>query len=1283
MIDPSGGGVDDRTAVIPTGSYTVGGAGTAFTKRALTQAQLNTLNNNYAGPGTTGTVSWSSCLQVVGGFFDGNANPIDQNAFFDINGANTQLSTVNGIGGGRDIRSAMEDFLAIDPATGYYLFGQGFNYYGAEWALQFIFYDQGLNRIHVLPSLGDTFYGTAGDTFSFTVPTSSSFNYVYTADTANGYTGGTLNVTGGNGLETGNTVNNAAWAVTGITRRRRTFTAADFPTGGTLTLADSTVLSATNLSHTSIGTSQTWTPNFPRFNFEITARAGGFNAGSLTADGATPLGLYPGDYDVRIFDVNRTTFTYTAVFDNARFVTSGSPVLVNGLASAVSNPATSAIVSIATINRQLFDYSYTVDTTSGFINPATDTTNLVVTGGVTDNPVPDAAWSITDISRRAYDFTIDATGYVANFSGGTLTAATGVVTQNRDPNVSLTLSGVSRLVYNYAVNYATGYRAIAGTTTTVTGGNNALVQNPSALITWEIMDFEQDFVTYTLTNGTATSFPLVSLTIGTEVETASPLAVNGTLEIIFYESPTLRTWTVSLGTATSYAIDFNSTVLADIATTVLANNVSGTIAAQTIAGVVNAIGDDAVTAFATGSTLEIFLSRPLAEVQATTIPSIDVTIVANNGSNTAPTVTRTAAGTPTTWPWSVTGTNGFTGSYTATLGASAATTLAGLANSIITVANARGLTVADWSLSVVPDEFDHSVVHIDTNASTDLVLAFTALVEAHVSGSTPDGIDVTPRFDLGLAVSGGGAIGSSLRLVSPEGLVVYDHTLGSAETIANVVAALITTVNSNTALAWRFVSNTTTTGQITIEAIADLPGIVNNSWQVVYTEGTNPGATAINFEFSGVTRVGTASIGPITITSPVNGHAVAFDLTSYSNVTSSDRDTFIDASHVATDVAATLQANRQNFGIASAVRSGSSITITYQQSDFVPTAEYAVQRGFTVRDVPIHQKSFIINDLLVDPSGLLNYATTGTYFDPVTDAEITTANTTRGHPAILRTTVIVDINSQITEIQFSNSGSSPAQMVTDLFAILSVAYREEVIVVPPEAAATSLTIQSRNFGETGLSIAIRFDSQTRQDNLDSFLRNNAPAASPDFLSAVNDPLRPWPADEFNLAQNYVVLAGRGDLIPDPDTEGSFIRAQDRIETLGFGYTFGRDAATGVVGDSYESYVERIHNPIDGEVEHTKSAEFVQLLLSDADVQVQLGMTDSPGNVTDLYLDEDGGTVVPRVFSYNEDYKVDFRRHGRLFNVRISDVANTEYAAGWRLSAYGLSVGIEERRGRRS
>ena len=358
---------------------------------------------------------------------------------------------------------------------------------------------------------------------------------------------------------------------------------------------------------------------------------------------------------------------------------------------------------------------------------------------------------------------------------------------------------------------------------------------------------------------------------------------------------------------------------------------------------------------------------------------------------------------------------------------------------------------------------------------------------------------------------------------------------------------------------------------------------------------------------------------------------------------------------------------------------------------------------------------------------------------------VTAASGRQGRPAVAGSVVSVsftDSRGNRTNIS-SDPFPSGSTYANETAAAQAVATLVATLMdqVPPLQASTIndangnptiVEFETQDFGQGNLNLMVTFDEQTDQTNRNAYRRRgdtsatnprtmasrfSAPlltggeARSPADLdelapftiseSSSNDPLRPWRVNSFNFAQEYVMVANSAPRDPENPINGVRLR-ESSIQGYGFGYynfaapvgTLGENSAA-KEGTPYSSYVERIHNPMDGEFEFTKMAESVQILLSDGDVDVQLGMTDAPGRETNLYDDENGMTIPAKTFFRDDDYKIDWRRHGRLFNIRITDPTtvetgtmirpknDTDPATGWRIAGYGLSIARVEKRGGRA
>ena len=426
-------------------------------------------------------------------------------------------------------------------------------------------------------------------------------------------------------------------------------------------------------------------------------------------------------------------------------------------------------------------------------------------------------------------------------------------------------------------------------------------------------------------------------------------------------------------------------------------------------------------------------------------------------------------------------------------------------------------------------------------------------------------------------------------------------------------------------------------------------------------------------------------------------------MTTRVNLTATSLDQDAIASDLATHISSLMN--------VTATSTGGRVDIVYDNADYPISAA----RGLVIdpvngfRDVAAADKTPTTTQITDDSTDPLT-AMTQNVINPENNGDIgaitfgiaahdQTAETLglveRGHPAIVQsqvniTATITDVNTGmvvrtlVRPVTFDDAANE-ARMVNQIAGEIRSNFDQFVsIITTVDTNSDFFRVSSRAFTpELQLALDVSpTDPFTAQNLVTSFIRADAPIFSPNDFMGLNDPERPWLADTFNFAKNVVILANT-----------------KQIMGSGFGFTFGGDPTTApiTVGTPYNSYVERIHNPLDGEVEYTKAAEHVQLLLSDGDVDIQLGMTDSPGDLNNLYVDETGNAIPTRTFFREEDYKTDWRRHGRLFNIRISDPTriidattglerpkvSTDPETGWRVAGYGVSAGREEARGGRA
>ena len=174
--------------------------------------------------------------------------------------------------------------------------------------------------------------------------------------------------------------------------------------------------------------------------------------------------------------------------------------------------------------------------------------------------------------------------------------------------------------------------------------------------------------------------------------------------------------------------------------------------------------------------------------------------------------------------------------------------------------------------------------------------------------------------------------------------------------------------------------------------------------------------------------------------------------------------------------------------------------------------------------------------------------------------------------------------------------------------------------------------------------------------------------------------RPWSVNVINRSKEFVVITRERAIGAGATSFANTIEA-DR-----FGYRVAADPPNNVEGEPYFSYVERTHLTIGGEVATNKDVEFIQTLISDGNVQVIATAIDSPGAVVDLNTVNETDSV--RAFFVEDDYKVDFRLTGRLYNIRFSDLLEDQNGvlysgdSPWILSGYSLAFKPDSKRGGR-
>ena len=855
-------------------------------------------------------------------------------------------------------------------------------------------------------------------------------------------------------------------------------------------------------------------------------------------------------------------------------------------------------------------------------------------------------------------------------------------------------------------------------------------------------------VGYQLRNGTGQDFHTITSTVGGLTIHNGRLNAGANSAERLFTSVSVRPWVVDLGQTATAALTgmglptINHTFAPNITENQAAIDLAAAInAASTVTG---GIDDRNITAVASGRGINVTYET------RTTTSSLELAL------NTTPggfgTVTRSAVVAADTTRTRYTIAIGGTASAASTIGVAdftddGDTIEQQLAEEVVRLANATPEIVRPSSSTQPADvpwdvvrRNDESIINTHSNRDFTLTITNANMVGRRMMVTLNDVVTATD-----------GHTADSVSFSTPNGIFVAAASLRSGESATDFATRVLPMVN--TAVGWA--ATNPNDMQIVVEADTherfEEPDGDGGFTQLFWLADHTPG-NGINTSTSTFTREVTQQqrselhTGRITIRDPRDGTTSAqfpFDGTT--------------PTEIATQIAGFID---DTFAGVTVTTNGADIRLDYETADYLLTAARGLALNPTtgVRDANVANKTPTITYSNPGTPDFRPQTTEPTFEYGIAaydELDETATSVRRGHPAIPVSGITVtfsftsrasgEVLSSDSRMETFENTANEASMIGTIADLITARFTSFVSILAQDDE--EIRLATRGFGsDNQLTLRLILDDFTLQDTPRSFIRENAattiPQLTPDDFTGSNDPERPWLADTFNLARDVVVLAtsktisGSGfgftfDAAPAGTitvnipawVSGTDYASGSRVSvgtnffrrtavTDGFDNTAqpgGADTSSfwapsndlndAITGDSYESYVERIHNPMDGEVEYTKQAESVQLLLSEGDVDVQLGMTDSPGDdrSENLYLDETGEEVVRRTFFHEQDYKVDWRRHGRLFNIRISDPTRvidastgqprtkdiTDPETGWRLAGYGLSVGTEEKRGGRS
>ena len=1173
-------------------------------------------------------------------------------------------------------------------------------------------------------------------------PSATKLRSRYRWDTDPDWTGaGTLTVDGANVTAGANarerivsrsTIGEAigarGWSVTGVTRPR------------TSVILSGTVRPRTNIETNSItasttrqfydGRNEDYTWNIPTYNFGITILDNRFSA-DLNITGGANNNFNPNPL-FALNNVRRILYLYEFnVRNDPGFEFSGGTPNVEGVGGVVANEVRNAFFTFSGINRATYTYNHAVNTAQGFTNRGTLTLGDP-RGGATsrESNSPTSSWTVTGIVRTVFGYTVSATA--ANFNGGVLEV------DGDEP-----MGRTDTVLEKFRLANTEPFRVVGITnnTTTYTLTNNSGRAYPA--LSWTLGGVAVSTNAVLAADGTQTqAFPdsgrtrAWSVTVGPAASYA--LAFNDTdITDIGSTFPNTRNARQA------------AQIITDAVNAIDNDRLSAHIAPATDAD--NSIVDIFLTREHADSDSNMSFSLSAdngTDITSVNTPtdafSLDLTYswsithdfegVGGVGSRTI----RDSLTVPSPPPEPRVFLQNFANNIRDTFNAGRGT-FTEQTGPWFDPQN-DGTETDPWEVIIENDtDNNQAFLRVDTHSNVQSTVTLVSVNSMPGFGIQPAATD----GDLIETIAGISdvVLPGSLRVVDPAGLVVIDQSLQDRETLDTAIGRVNTAINRNDLTPWSSTIGPLASGMRTLYIVADavgrhLTGTNPAPWQIIYTDGAPAGDAARgNIDIDGditTTRLGTASAGEYSITDPRDGSTFTqrVRLTTHSQNPAADdltdpdtTETIISAQQAATDVADAI--GDTNLGSSGTVGSTGIFLFTYVARDYVVSAARALTLSTEagVRDRLIEDKvpAFTVvpsvvgsnnnTDLptiTVDGQDFVNayYGRTGFPGLPM-GRTVAPTGTQRGHPRVGPTRFRIslrrgtDPEPTVLNRVVPLDAPTPAQMASSLAAILRQIFRDTVNVVHT-AGDTRLRIETLDLNpDVTLEIAVSLDPQTNQlfvsgaqnEGFDNtpFRRPNAFVASPSFIETRTDADRPWNTNTFNYARNNVIIVGDVDVTGVRDSDATsdvgVTVEGSRFESFGFGFSHGAtDSDT--PGTPYYSYAERIHNPMDNEIEYTKSAESVQLLLSDGNVDVRLGMTDSPGDLRNLYRDENGETVVDRTFEYQEDYKVDWRRHGRLFNIRIGDQRDAEgelleTPTGWRVSAYGLSIGVEERRGGRS
>ena len=802
----------------------------------------------------------------------------------------------------------------------------------------------------------------------------------------------------------------------------------------------------------------------------------------------------------------------------------------------------------------------------------------------------------------------------------------------------------------------------------------------------------QEHIRYKLTNGSSTNFSNASLIVDgvtQNVNTLSNAAGNlDTGEVFQIDFPygfnVSRNYTVSLGQAAQFSLSGASgSSFGDLTNVNLPGGLNATQTSTFLKDYINQNGTN-LTATSNGTVLKTYFTNASA-----TAADQALNFTQNSGSNTSATKTTVAAHRTNFSRYrfrafNSDGTEVFDIDRTLTASYITPTQIGEyLRDEIINAANAS-INIVDenewYDNNSGLDAENNYLIKIGTADGEDYSLLITDIT----TGITADNVSGTNNaltFSSFLSSDSSGTPDTAV-FKDPNGNTLISFKLGSGETIDEIFDRVHDEIVSDNFDGWTSVhSPSSNTLVLTATQPGRYPAVSGHP-----TDSTLTNFSVFELEYTQGTNVSSAGTLPSSITSSITtqGSLESVQVTLYDPYRDYDDIVLVGGStqdDVAEAIAIQVNTSWPNWNASS---SGNVVTLTSKVSDWI----LKNRNDVTAYDVSFDDRAAFVKAIsyagLTDQSAVVP---SGTFTVSSQSTNFVTTQSQVGHPAVLPTMITLNIDYEnaidANEVITVSNTASASTMANDFKNRINSAAVQGLQASIPEGSTSTVQIQSTDYNVAINSISITLDEQSDSSNIAHVSRtsgnnisgvNAAPSINIATLQIRTDSERPYPEDNFNLSKFYPVVANATTTVAE-----------------GFGYAFKADPPNNDTGIAYRSYVERVQLPIDNSVEYKKNVSYVQMLVDEGNINFRISGSDAPGlNVTkveqgQVTIDTLGATS-PITFSYAEDYKVDVRENGRVFNIRLEDVnANIEAPTStspWRVSGIGYKTEPAESRGNR-